>query len=98
MPPFSTLRPLPSLGKERRRVSVCYALPEATLWVKRAQSDILSFPLGDLLHLSTDKIRGFGFEPGTAAGLTCLIEKQKAENPPLLETPLNTAPYIHIVC
>eukprot|EP00808_Paulinella_micropora_P006851 g52090.t1 len=43
-------------------------------------------------------MRGLGFEPGTAAILNCLIEKQQAENPPLLETPYHPAPYIHIVC
>eukprot|EP00808_Paulinella_micropora_P014035 g79800.t1 len=60
---FSTLRPLPSLGKELKQFSVREVLPDAKLWVQRAQSDILSFSLGDLLHLSTDKIRGLSFEP-----------------------------------
>eukprot|EP00808_Paulinella_micropora_P016608 g26428.t1 len=46
---LSTLRPLPSLGKEWKR-------------------------------------------------LKCLIEKQKAENPRLLQTPYDPSPYMHIVC
>eukprot|EP00808_Paulinella_micropora_P004253 g28653.t1 len=94
----STPRPLPSLGNEWKRFSVCEVLPDAKFWVQRAQSAILSFSLGDLLHLSTDKIRGLTFEPCTAARLTWLIEKQKAENPPLLQTPHDPSPYIHIVC
>eukprot|EP00808_Paulinella_micropora_P016889 g64778.t1 len=91
---FSTLRPLPSLGKEWKWFSVHEVLPDAKLWVQRAQSDILSFSIGYLLHLSTNKIRGLGFEPDTAARLSCIFETQKAENSPLLETPYDPAPYI----
>eukprot|EP00808_Paulinella_micropora_P011325 g3077.t1 len=85
--------------KEWRLFSVREVLPDAlSLFSALSLTFFLSFFLGDLLHLSSDDIRGLGFEPCPAARLICLIEKQKAENPPLLETTHEPSSYIHIVC
>eukprot|EP00808_Paulinella_micropora_P024587 g6598.t1 len=84
---------LPTMSSTLRPLQVWARNGNGLLFVRRCLRRSSS-----LLHLSTDKTRGLGFEPGTAARLTCLIEKQKAENPPLLKTPCDPAPYIHIVC